>query len=124
MNARTYQALTVHADRWLLRPMPDPFVLGRDALPRGVSAAIYIVETRFGEVLYVGKTGRGEGRDAVAERIREHMRETNKGAMWHQVYVIPLRAETPNRVIEIIEGVVASDLHPTWSDIHPSAWLR
>lgn len=123
MKRATYRALTVHADRWLAAEMPSPFVLGRDVLPRGIGAAIYIIENRQGEALYVGKTSRGDGRDAVVERLTEHMHQTDKAALWHRAYIIPLRSDTPGDVVEAIEGIIASDLGPSWSQTHPKRWL-
>ena len=122
MTPRHYMALVIHAGDDLLRPTPRPYLLDSDTLP-DVEAAVYIVEGRDGTVLYVGSTRR-PGASALRDRIAEHLREPAKAARWHRLYVLPLMADTSPEAVRLLEGLVALDLRPLDSGVHPRDWAR
>ena len=131
MKPATYKAVAIPCqDLAAPRDAEAIFVL-KDAyaLPVGVCAAILdIVENRGERGALRGQDrGVGDGRDAVRERLHEHMQNPDKGALWVPGATLTcfFHSDTPNAVVESIEGVVASDLFTrTWSQTHPKRWLR
>jgi hypothetical protein len=77
-----------------------------------VRKAVYIVVDRTGYVAYVGKVCRPIDITAVESRLVEHVEEVAKARTWAKLYAIPLKADTPDVVVEYIEGLVGERLEP------------
>jgi hypothetical protein len=74
--------------------------------------AVYVVTDRAGRVAYVGKVCRPEDIAAVESRLREHVEQLEKAMTWAMLYVVPLKSETPDVVVEYIEGLIGERLKP------------
>ncbi len=118
MNVTTYHVLCRYAGShlWWSHPWPLPA-----AVPFGLQAgsAVYIVEDASGNCRYVGSVCRGVG--GLAARIAEHLTDPIKCELWHRVWVLPLRPETPEVEVRRIEGVVGAHLPRLGSQRLPRA---
>jgi hypothetical protein len=76
---------------------------------------VYIICDRTGAIRYVGSTA---GRPARA-RIIEHLNDVDRTREWHEAWVIPLRASTPEEMVRGIEGRVGRFLRPRDSHCLP-----
>jgi hypothetical protein len=77
-----------------------------------VRKAAYFVIDRSGNVAYVGKVCRPSDITAVGSRLVEHVQDVAKAMTWAKLFVIPLKVDTPNVVVESIEEVVGERLEP------------
>jgi hypothetical protein len=123
MDRLTYIQMCAHAGRSLLRSMPDALPLDDDQIPLDIDVAVYIIEDRLGEVLYVGSVHRQADTAGLARRLREHMGNNGKSMTWQYVTLIALKPETSRAEVRRIEGVVAFDLRPRSGERHPREWL-
>ncbi len=107
MGPERYRSAAALAGPHLLRaravPQPVGAVLGAER------NAVYVVCDRSGVVRYVGST---VGRAARA-RLAEHLADSYRTRLWHEVWVIPLRASTPAAAVRGTEGRVGRYLRPT-----------
>lgn len=108
MRAVFYLSACEFAGRWLdpLGPAPGPEIISRD-MPAGPACAIYIVCDWGGRVLYVGSTTTG-----VRNRLRQHLTDTDRTSAWAEVWIIPLRNDTPLAEARRVEGLVGLALRP------------
>ena len=112
MSHECYLHLASLAEGWLLELRPTPEVLGIASSwrqPRGDEArAIYVVVNGEGNCCYVGQTRPSNKSENVAAlRLRQHLREPSKRENWSSYWVIPLRAETPDSFVNLLERRVA-----------------
>src|SRR4051794_20337032 len=107
MRPEQYRAAAALAGPALLRARPHPQLVHQ--LTGGERNAVYVACDRTGRVRYVGST---IGRPAWA-RVCEHLTDVHKTREWHEVWVIPLRSETPEQSVRSIEGRVGRYLRPT-----------
>ena len=80
-------------------------------LPADCDTVVYVVTNTSGFACYVGKFQRPNRRSGVAvERFREHLQEGSKLEDWREVWVIPLRSDTPGDKVLALESAVAARL--------------
>ena len=113
MQADRYRAAAALAATSLLRPRIQPQPVHR--VTGSERNAVYVVCDRTGRVRYVGST---IGRPARA-RLAEHLGDVDRTREWHEAWVIPLRASTPEAVVRAIEGRVGRFLRPSDSQSLP-----
>lgn len=106
MRPDRYRAAAALAGPALLRPRASPEPVNR--LTGGERNAVYVICDRTGVVRYVGSTA---GRPARA-RIAEHLGDMERTREWHEAWIIPLRASTPEKMVRAIEGRVGRFLRP------------
>ncbi len=106
MRPDHYRAAAALAGAALLRPRPRPQLV--DQVTGAARNAVYIICDRTGAVRYVGST---VGRSARV-RIAEHLDDLHRTREWHEAWIIPLRASTPEPVVRAIEGRVGRFLRP------------
>ena len=108
MSPSRFLSARLFAGRWLDQHgcHIGPIAIG-PAMPAGPARAIYIACDWAGNVLYVGSTSAG-----VRRRIRQHCAVYARGRDWSDVWVIPLRDDTPLRQMRRIEGLVGLALRP------------
>ncbi len=85
-------------------------------------ASVYIATVATGNPLYVGSTRRP--RSAPSQRIAEYLRDTRKASRRVQVYVLPLRPDTPRAVMLAIEADVVAALRPSMCHRRPRPTRR
>lgn len=107
MRPDQYRAAAALAGVALLRPRPQPRLV--DHVTGSERNAVYIVCDRTGGVRYVGSTAGRPG----WERIIEHLNDVGRTREWHEAWIIPLRASTPEGVVRTIEGKVGRFLRPS-----------
>jgi hypothetical protein len=113
MRPDQYRAAAALANGALLRPRVHPQLV--DRVTGSERNAVYVICDRTGAIRYVGST---VGRPARA-RIVEHLNDVNRTREWHEVWVIPLRASTPEVMVRAIEGRVGRFLRPCDSHCLP-----
>jgi hypothetical protein len=86
--------------------------------------AVYFVVDRSGNIAYVGKVCRPGDIAAVESRIAEHVEDVTKASTWSRLYVIPLKVDTPNDVVEYVEGLVGERLEPNQNKRLPKTMRR
>src|SRR4051794_6105405 len=64
----------------------------------GRTRAVYIVCDWGGSIRYVGSTTVG-----VRNRLRQHLADTQRTARWAEVWIVPLRDDTPIPRVRRIE---------------------
>jgi len=108
MRAACYLSACEFAGRWLdpSGPAPGPVVISRN-MPPGPACAVYIVCDWGGRVLYVGSTAAG-----VRNRLRQHLADADRTSAWAELWIIPLRKDTPLAEIRRVEGLVGLALCP------------
>jgi hypothetical protein len=108
MRTVFYLSACAFAGRWLAPsgPAPGPVVISRDMLD-GPTRAVYIVCDWGGRVLYVGSTTAG-----VRHRLRQHLADADRTSVWAEVWIIPLRNDTPLAEVRRLEGLVGLALRP------------
>jgi hypothetical protein len=106
MRPDQYRAAAALADATLLRLRTRPELI--DRVTGGECNAVYVICDRTGAIRYVGSTA---GRPARA-RIAEHLDDVDRTREWHEAWIIPLRASTPEEVVRAIEGRVGRFLRP------------
>lgn len=74
------------------------------------AVGIYVACDGGGQVQYVGSAARPGAATGVADRVREH-RSLRRG-IWRDLWVIPLRDDTPRAVVHGIEGQIRDVLRP------------
>lgn len=112
MTEPCYIYLSSLAGTWLLEPRPNSEKLGTLSSwsnPRGDEArAIYIVVNKHGKCCYVGQTRpTGRTENVAAVRLGQHMKESSKRESWSSYWVIPLRPDTPNHAVDLLEKQIA-----------------
>jgi hypothetical protein len=112
MSSSIYRHLAGLAGQWLLeyRDVSETFEPGSSwERPRGDEArAVYIVVNSEGKCCYVGQTRPTRRRENVAaERLKQHLREPSKRESWACYWVIPLRPDTPDSIVDQLEKRVA-----------------
>jgi hypothetical protein len=106
-----YAGLTSYAGGWLSEHVPRPFPVDQlDHLD--VASGVYVVEDALDRVRYVGSVCRPGNSRGIACRLREHLRDPGKRLTWHHVWVVPLREDTPRRIVRAVEGAVGAELTP------------
>lgn len=105
MTAFSYRHYAGFAERWLLEERPQQILIGSPGVrPTDERKAIYIVVNSRGECCYVGQTRpRSRWSGAAAARLRQHLADPSKRAEWASYWVIPLRDDTPNDVLNQLE---------------------
>jgi hypothetical protein len=78
--------------------------------PLNFSTAVYVVFDDVDRCRYVGSVCRGLR--GLADRLAEHLADPAKRALWHTVWIIPLRPGTVASEVRRIEGVVGAHLQP------------
>jgi hypothetical protein len=106
MRPDQYRAAAALAGTALLRPRVRPELV--DRVTGGERNAVYVICDRTGAVRYVGSAA---GRPAWA-RIAEHLDDVDRTREWHEAWIIPLRASTPEEMVRVIEGKVGRFLRP------------
>lgn len=87
----------------------------------GPRAAVYVAWDAHGRCLYVGSVRRPKARAAVRDRIREHLRDTERLASWYAISILPIDVALSVDVVRLCEGWVASQLRPRDGTSHPAA---
>lgn len=109
MTAKHYAIARYMAGQWAAPGIPVRYSLSRgipNCLPED-SPAIYIAELSNGRTAYVGQT-----RQTVASRLRQHIRSWDRAIRWKWVWIVPLKAETPDQALDCIEGRIGNWLRP------------
>jgi hypothetical protein len=106
MRPERYRAAAALAGPALLRLRPGPQPV--EHVTGSERNAVYVVCDRTGRVRYVGST---IGRPA-RHRIAEHLADARRVRAWHEAWVVPLRATTPQATVRAIEGRVGRFLRP------------
>lgn len=112
MTEPCYLYLSSLAGKWLLETRPNSEKLGTLSSwsnPRGDEArAVYIVVNRHGKCCYVGQTRpTRRAENVTAVRLGQHLKESSKRENWSNYWVIPLRSDTPNHVVDLLEKQIA-----------------
>lgn len=107
MRPDQYRAAAALAEAALLRLRPRAQPI--DNVKGSERNSVYVVCDRTGKVRYVGSTA---GRPARA-RLTEHLGDVERTREWHEAWIIPLRAKTPETVVRLIEGRVGRFLRPS-----------
>jgi hypothetical protein len=91
-----------------LRPYPQPV----DDCGGGEERAVYIVETAGGYACYAGqpRPGSVDARGVGGARLAAHLRSPSKRAEWARCWVIPLRYDIGNTVVDQLEVAVCTRL--------------
>lgn len=80
-------------------------------LPPDCDTVVYIMVNTSRFACYAGQFQRPNRRSGVAaERFREHLQEESKLEEWLEVWVIPLRSDTPCDQVLALESAVAARL--------------
>ncbi len=109
MNEREYRRAAALAGGWRRGPYPRAIPMERlRRLRAGVG--IYMACDGSGRLSYVGSAVRPESTAGVADRVFQH--ELARRGSWREVWVIPLRDDTPRRVALGIEGQIRDLLAP------------
>lgn len=95
---------------WTPEPIAEIVEIG-DGVPGPGGVAVYIALDVRGRADYVGSSTRVSG-TLLKGRIREHLRDGAKRRDWVRLAVVPLRADTPPRVVRRIEGQIGRALKP------------
>lgn len=85
----------------------------------GAASAVYITWDTRGICRYVGSVHRPHARTAVRSRMREHLRHSDRRAVWYGVTVLPVRVELGDEIVRECEGRVARHLCPIEGTHHP-----
>jgi len=105
MDRGRYLALAALAGVYLLDHWVDTFAASE---PSGdEERAVYVVENGAGLACYAGQSRRGPQAGAAGRRVGEHMREPSKASEWARYWVFPLKADTPDAVVDTFERAVA-----------------
>jgi hypothetical protein len=123
LTPHTRRALEELAGVHLSGGILGPFTIGRDALPPG-QRGVYVVMDPEGVCAYVGKAFALRDSQRVQGRIREHVTDLQKRDAFAEVYLIPLKATTPPRRVEMVEGWVARHMCPYMGSAHPDPLRR
>ncbi|HEX6036417.1 hypothetical protein [Longimicrobium sp.] len=109
MNEHDYRGAAALAGGWRRGLYPRAIPLERlRRLRAGVG--IYMACDGSGRLAYVGSAVRPESRAGVADRVFQH--GVPRRGSWREVWVIPLRDDTPRRVVLGIEGQIRDLLAP------------
>jgi hypothetical protein len=109
VNEREYRGAAALAGGWRRGLYPRPIPLERLRRLR-VGVGIYMVCDGSGRLAYVGSAVRPESSAGVADRVFQH--SLSRRGSWREVWVIPLRDDTPRRVVLGIEGQIRDLLAP------------
>ncbi len=95
---------------WLIEYRPDPIRMGENSGDE--RRAVYVTITASGIACYVGRTRPQTVRrgGAAAHRIVRHRREPSKRREWAAYWVLPLKDEPPDAVVDQLEVEVAARL--------------
>jgi hypothetical protein len=108
VRATLYLSACEFAGKWLgaAEPATRPTRISRD-MDAGPARAVYIVCDWGGRVLYVGSTVVG-----VRNRLRQHCTDIERTIDWAEVWIIPLRDDTPLAEVRRAEGLIGLALRP------------
>lgn len=112
MNEERYTMLAGLAGRWLEehRPAPVPMT-SRSVAAGGEQRALYVVVNAEGYACYAGQTRPPSAGSGVASRrLGHHLREQSKRQEWAAFWVLPLRDDTPDGVVNSLERDVCARL--------------
>lgn len=85
---------------------------------------VYVVIDPEGVCAYVGKAFSLRDSQRVRDRIKVHVSDLSKRDAFAHYYLLPLRAATPGRQVEVIEGWVARHMRPYMGSAHPNPFNR
>lgn len=119
-----YSAVARYADEYLEAALPEPVDLGEGKPIPSYPVAVYVAVGLSGEVLYVGSVCRPDDPAGVASRMEEHLRKLDRLQTWAQLYVVPLRADTPLTTVRRIEGRIGAHLAPVMNRALPRIGSR
>jgi hypothetical protein len=110
MTPAVYRNLARLAGDALLDLRPYPQLV--DDCGGGEERAVYIVETAGGFACYAGQTrpGRVDARGVGGARLAVHLRSPSKRAEWARCWVIPLRYDTDDTIVDRLEVAVCTRL--------------
>lgn len=114
-----YDALCAYAGEFLYSPWPSPIEVGRGQLVPPLSVGVYVAVGIDSRVLYVGSVWRPTDEYGVRSRVEEHLRQHARQESWNQVFIVPLKSETPLPEVRRIEGRIGAHLRPTMSNALP-----
>jgi hypothetical protein len=108
LRATLYLSACEFAGKWLdaAEPATQPARISR-YMEAGPPRAVYIVCDWGGRVLYVGSTVIG-----VGNRLRQHCADIERTLDWAEVWIIPLRDDTPLAEVRRAEGLIGLALRP------------
>jgi hypothetical protein len=117
VKASRYLSACAFAGPWLdsRASAVAPTTINR-AMPPGPLRAVYVVCDWGGRILYVGSTAAG-----VRNRIRQHCTDAERTRDWAEVWVIPLRDDTPVTELRRLEGLIGLALRPIRNRSLPAA---
>ena len=110
MKQAEYVSLTKYAGVSLAWSHPWP-VPARVPFPLNLEAAIYIAYGRDRHCRYVGSVARIDT-GGLSSRIADHLRDSQKRETWTDLWVLPLKPDTPLVSIRKLEGVIGAHLRP------------
>jgi hypothetical protein len=119
VNSELYRSAWLLAGQWRGAYDPTPYVLigGYIAALPAAGPAVYVACGADNGVAYVGSTVSG-----TLGRISTHLREPVKAERWRILWVVGLRADTPELAVRRIEGRVGDWLAPVGNRRLPRAW--
>jgi hypothetical protein len=74
----------------------------------------------MGNCAYVGKAFSLQDSRRVRDRIKTHVADLRKRDAFAQYYLVPVKNDTTNNQVEIIEGWVARHMRPYMGSAHPN----
>lgn len=110
-----YDAMCAYAGEHLAQRLPVAVAIGKGEPIPAISCGVYIAVGLVGEVLYVGSVVRPKDSRGVHARIVEHLRKVDRFENWAELWIVPLRPETPAEEVRRIEGRIGAHLAPSMS---------
>lgn len=114
-----YDALCRYAGTYLDERSPEPVAIGRGETVPDIRVAVYVAVGVDGTVLYVGSVVRPQNPVGVRSRLEEHLRKQERFETWDQLFLVPLKVDTPLGEVRRVEARIGAHLRPSRSRALP-----